>query len=298
MKKLQFLSVSMLALAVLGGSAGFGGQGAAMQTTNPTPTATGPWWCGQGGGNGMMPGAMMPGATNQMPAQNGMMGDGWGDWDGCYGGGMGPGMMNPGMMDPSMMGPNMMGGMMGPNMMGGQGMMGPGMMGGMMGIYPAAVSPISEADAEQRLATFLAAYGSDLQVEEIMPFASNYYAEIADGSGTAVGEVLVDRYTGAVYPEPGPNMMWNGRWGMMPGAGAPTQYDEAAAQQQAEQFLTGFLPGSSVLAGTAFPGYYTFDYGRGQVEGMLSVNAATGEIWVHTWHGPALANGAEGTPTP
>lgn len=35
----------------------------------------------------------------------------------------------------------------------------------------------------------------------------------------------------------------------------------------------------------AFPGYYTFDFGRKEVEGMLSVNAYTGEVWVHTWHG-------------
>ncbi len=37
--------------------------------------------------------------------------------------------------------------------------------------------------------------------------------------------------------------------------------------------------------GQAFPGYYTFDFGRQKVEGMLSVNAYTGEIWVHTGHG-------------
>lgn len=284
MKKLQVLGVSVLVVAVLGGIIGFGGVGAAMQTANPTPPAAGPWWCGPWG-----PDAMMPGATNQMPAPNGMMG-GSGPWANCGWSGMGPGMMgdqgtmwpgmmNPGMMDPSMMGPNMMGGMMGP-----------GMMGGMMGIYPAAVTPITEADAEQRLTTFLAAYGPDLRVEEIMPFASNFYAEVVDGSGTAVGEVLVDRYTGAVYPEPGPNMMWNGRGGMMAGVSAATQYDEAAAQKLAEQFLAGYLPGATALEETTFPGYYTFDYGRGEIEGMLSVNAATGEIWVHTWHGPALTD--------
>ncbi|MPN19611.1 hypothetical protein SDC9_166983 [bioreactor metagenome] len=33
------------------------------------------------------------------------------------------------------------------------------------------------------------------------------------------------------------------------------------------------------------PGYYTFDFGRQEIEGMLSVNAYSGQIWVHTWHG-------------
>jgi hypothetical protein len=28
-------------------------------------------------------------------------------------------------------------------------------------------------------------------------------------------ELMVDMDTGAVGPEPGPNMMWNGRYGMM-----------------------------------------------------------------------------------
>ena len=88
--------------------------------------------------------------------------------------GMWPGMMGPGMMGGQGMwsgmpgGPGMMGGMMGPGMMGGQGMMGPGMMGGMMGVYPATVTPITEADAEQRLVTFVAALGPDVQIAEMM----------------------------------------------------------------------------------------------------------------------------------
>ena len=72
---------------------------------------------------------------------------------------------------------------------------------------------------------------------------------------------------------------------------------QAAAQALAEGFLAGYLPGASVLEGTAFPGYYTFDFGRGEVEGMLSVNAATGEVWVHTWHGPALSDEAHAAPS-
>jgi len=44
-----------------------------------------------------------------------------------------------------------------------------------------------------------------------------------------------------------------------------------------------------VMASQSFPGYYTFDYGRTKVEGMLSVNAATGAVWPHTWHGRSSA---------
>jgi hypothetical protein len=179
-------------------------------------------------------------------------------------------------------------------MMNGGGMMGDmwGSMGtmGMMGFTAATATPITESDAQQRLETFAAGCGADVHVADVMAFGSNYYAQLVDGNGTGLGEVLVDRYTGAVSPEPGPNMMWNSRWGA--GTGSDTRYDQAAAQQLATTFLAGYLPGATVTVGLAFPGYYTFDFGRGQVEGMLSVNAATGEIWVHTWHGPALPAGA------
>ena len=84
-------------------------------------------------------------------------------------------------------------------------------------------------------------------------------------------------------------MMWNARWGMQAGVGAATQYDEAAAQQLAEQFLAGYLPGATVLEGDSFPRLLHLRFRSWQVESMLSVNAATGEVWVHTWHGPALS---------
>jgi hypothetical protein len=41
---------------------------------------------------------------------------------------------------------------------------------------------------------------------------------------------------------------------------------------------------------TKYPGYYTFDTTRnGKTFGMLSVNASTGAVWYHGWHGSFLA---------
>ena len=41
-----------------------------------------------------------------------------------------------------------------------------------------------------------------------------------------------------------------------------------------------------VIAEPGFPGYYTLHTLQdGDVEGMLSVNAVTGAVWRHTWHG-------------
>jgi hypothetical protein len=155
-----------------------------------------------------------------------------------------------------------------------------------MTAYPPTGQPITQAEADQRAAAFAASCGAGIQVGEIMAFSSTYYVVLVDNSGTGVAEVLVDRYTGAIYPEPGPNMIWNGQWGA--GGNDAPHYDQAAAQALATTFLAGYLPGSSVLEGRAFPGYYTFVFGRDQVEGMLSVHAVTGEVWVHTWLDPAL----------
>ncbi|RTI00095.1 peptidase M4, partial [Thermus scotoductus] len=104
--------------------------------------------------------------------------------------------------------------------------------------------------------------------------------------GQGLFELIADRYTGVVSPEPGPNMMWNTRYSMMGGpVQAPVRFPLEEAKKLAETFLKGYLPGAQVMEAGAFPGYYTFDFGRKEVEGMLSVNAYTGEVWVHTWHG-------------
>lgn len=177
--------------------------------------------------------------------------------------------------------------------------MGHGMMGGGMGmsVYPAQVTPISEGEAKAKLETYIRRFAPDARVKEIMTFSENFYAPIVDARGNGLAEVLVDRYSGNITPEPGPNMMWNARGGMGFGmmgnqnlmqrqvTPQTVRYDRAAAQKLAEQFLKGYLPDSKILEGQAFTGYYTFDFGRKEIEGMLSVSAYSGEVWVHTWHG-------------
>ena len=42
--------------------------------------------------------------------------------------------------------------------------------------------------------------------------------------------------------------------------------------------------------GDAFPGYYTLETLKGgKITGMISVNATTGAVWPHWWHGPFIA---------
>ena len=107
--------------------------------------------------------------------------------------------------------------------------------------------------------------------------------------------MLIDKYIGAIYPEMGPNMMWNTKYGMMSGGmmgwitgtqtGAMTITVEQA-KVNAQQFLSVNYPGTTVGSTDTFYGYYHIDVqSAGNTYGMLSVNGYTGQAWYHTWHG-------------
>ncbi len=188
-----------------------------------------------------------------------------------------------------------------PNSGYGPGMMG-GYMGGMMGGWypwdnPDNQSPLTLDQAINAARQYLSTYGNpDLALTEVMEFSENFYAEVEEKStGIHAFELLVDRYSGAVYPEPGPNMMWNtkhghmggmmgGGWGQVPVANSVTSEQ---ARDLAQKWLDQYLPGTSAAEqADAFYGYYTIHVMKaGQVFGMLSVNGYTGEVWYHTWHG-------------
>lgn len=194
--------------------------------------------------------------------------------DGYQSGPMGPGMMgNPGYN--YSYGPGMMGGNM--------------MMGDMMALYYPESKPVTQEEALRNMQSFAQQYGSEIKVEDFMAFSSNYYGVMKDASSNQyIAEVIVDRYSGSAYPEPGPNMMWNTRYGAGREQAGNVSYDMASSKKLAEEFLTGYLPESQIMESHEMPGYYTFDFGRQEIEGMLSVNAYSGQIWVHTWHGSYL----------
>ena len=187
------------------------------------------------------------------------------------------GVSGPGPYSGNTMGPGMM-----RSGMTGQGLMYSGM--GMMAIYSADSQPIPGADARGRAQAYANQYYPGAQIGDFMEFSLNYYVELKDTSNASIAEILVDRYTGAIAPEPGPNMIWNTRYSGRTPVASET-YDMAAAKSEAEKFMAGYLPGSTIFDSMHYPGYYTFDFGRDRIEGMLSVNAYTGDIWVHTWHG-------------
>jgi hypothetical protein len=135
----------------------------------------------------------------------------------------------------------------------------------------------------------------DLALDEIMEFDQNFYAIVKERStGNGAMELLASKQTGAVVLEPGPNMMWNTKYGQMGGmmGGAPGSPPTATALTAdqigriAQQWLDRNQPGSTIEAPDPFYGYDTVHILRdGMVAGMLSVNAYSGQVWYHTWHG-------------
>ncbi|HKY83513.1 MAG TPA: PepSY domain-containing protein [Anaerolineales bacterium] len=200
-------------------------------------------------------------------------------------------------------------GMMGGYGSGTTGQYGSGMMGqygsGMMGGYGwtsggpgGAIAPNAQRISIERAVSiaedYAAAFAAGLHTAEVMEFENNFYAVLVeDHSGRGALEILIDPYTGAVSPEPGPDMMWNDKYGMMgSGRSADNRLTLDQARDQAQAALDSQLPGSKVHDDAAeFYGYYTFDYDGpdGAIAGMLSVHGDSGAVWLHTWHGDFIA---------
>jgi hypothetical protein len=137
------------------------------------------------------------------------------------------------------------------------------------------------------------------------------------------GRSMMRGYGGAMIGEYGPNpttsrgagtttsggsgsggmMGGSGYGGMMGGSGygsgsagsgttsTATNVTMEYARSFAQRWLDRNEPGVKVeTGGDAFPGYYTLETLRGgKITGMISVNASTGAVWPHWWHGAFIA---------
>jgi hypothetical protein len=197
---------------------------------------------------------------------------------------------------------------------------GHGMMGGGQGGYRlmggngyniANVAPLSLDEAKAAAESYLATLDiPDLRISEIMIFNNNAYVVVTETSaGLGAFELLVDPVSRIAYPEHGPNIMWNlkygglnhqnmmgGRGGMMGNSGfsntipsevsADMTVSPEKAIEYAQTYLDANLPGATAATDPIqFYGYYTLDFERdGVVVGMLSVNGYSGQVFLHTWH--------------
>ncbi|MEM3522493.1 MAG: PepSY domain-containing protein [Candidatus Bathyarchaeia archaeon] len=156
----------------------------------------------------------------------------------------------------------------------------------------------------------------NLNIKEIMEFEYNFYIiYFEEDTGMGAFEMLIWKtnavnnmmmghmgwgmMAGRITPEPGPNMMWNIKYGGMTshmGGRMGRQYgnvltidmpiSEEEAKSIGQRYLDQYFPGSTIMETTKFYGYYTFDFGKdGKIYGMFSVNGYTGQVWLHEWHG-------------
>ncbi|GHE13446.1 hypothetical protein [Streptomyces alanosinicus] len=142
------------------------------------------------------------------------------------------------------------------------------------------------ADADRAAGRFADRWG--LRVGEVMQFSNGYYAQLLDSSGKGATEALIDPRSGAVQLEFGPAMMWNTAYGMMPTGTqpGPTKIGPGQAVRIADRWLHDHHKDLHAAKPDWFPGYFTLHTLRDDhIVGMLSVNATTGDVWYHTWHG-------------
>ena len=187
--------------------------------------------------------------------------------------------------------------------------------------FTGSVKPLTIEEAGQVAQEYIADLGlADLQTGEVMIFDNHAYVVVNETStGIGAFELLVDPISKTAYPEHGPNVMWNLKYGainqsrmmaggmgwMMGGAAqnanptpstviAEMPVTEEQAATNAQVYLDDHLPGLAVAEQpTAFYGYYTFDFEKdGATAGMLSVNGYNGVVFVHNWHG-AFVEAAE-----
>jgi len=155
---------------------------------------------------------------------------------------------------------------------------------------------MSVDDAKAQADKYLSSWGdANLAISEIMEFDNQFYiAFVEKDSGVGAFEMLMDKYTGTMTPEPGPNMMWNLKYGMMSERTAASDAPKvsmpvslAQADADAQKYLDSYNQGfKAETGGDPFHGYYTLHVLEdGKIIGMLGVNGYTGQVWYHSWHG-------------
>lgn len=158
-------------------------------------------------------------------------------------------------------------------------------------------TPLTITNAVTIAQNYVSSIGNpNLVVKQVEEYSANFYVQVNEKSpSNGAFELLINKYTGSIYPEMGPNMMWNTKYGMMRGGilggifGTPTTtmtVTPSQATTDAQQYLNTYISGATTGDVNTFYGYYTIEVlNGGTTYGMLSVNGYTGQVWVHTWHG-------------
>lgn len=184
-----------------------------------------------------------------------------------------------------------------------------GHMNGMMGSYNwnnnqdfDSSELLSIDDLKENVEKYLKNYEGKFEIDDIFVYSNSdyYFSIIEEETGRGAMELLVNPVTGYVYPEYGPNMMWNTKYGMHGSSGyggmmgnffINNDGEEILTEQEALENANAYLEelNANLVAeeeGHVFYGYYTFHVNDGEtLKGMMSVNSSTGDVWYHNWHG-------------
>lgn len=154
---------------------------------------------------------------------------------------------------------------------------------------------------------YLKSYDEDLKIADIFVYSdTDYYVSIEESdTGKGAMELLINPFTGYINPEPGPNMMWNEKYGIhgsrghgMMGRWEDSRYyenindidiiDREKAVEIADEYVKKNISKEYTVnnEGHEFYGYYTFHVNKyNETVAMLSVNYYTGDVFYHAWHG-------------
>jgi hypothetical protein len=167
-----------------------------------------------------------------------------------------------------------------------------------IGTTATSTEPLNITSAVTIAKDYLTSTGNtNLVLSQVEEYTQNFYVQVKEkDTGNGAFELLINKFTGTIFPEMGPKMMWNTKYGMMSTGmmgyfnavttttATPISATQAAAT--AQQYLNTTLHGTTVGDVTTFYGYYTIEVRNGATTyGMLSVNSYTGQVWYHTWHG-------------
>jgi len=202
---------------------------------------------------------------------------------GCGASSLADGMMGGGMTG---------GGMMGGGMMG-SGMMRDGSLTQPMMVWRQGTGRVGTPEvAAQAALTAVRAQGWDwLTVDEVHIFSTFYEVEFNDRAAYKGPEVYVNRSSGDMGPEMGPNMMWDTEYGMM---------GTRCATPRAESDARALAAKASPLAlgdGERHHGYWEFELKQGgAVVNQINVQDCTGavvneQMWQPNMEGTDAPNG-------
>jgi hypothetical protein len=177
--------------------------------------------------------------------------------------------------------------------------------------------------AVQLFESYLTRLGNpNLALHEVEEYQNNFYASYYEkDTGIFAFQMLIWKpgspwtggmmgngfMSGIVMPEPGPDMMWNTKYGVMGGMmgiyrQTPTSSMTVTLEQAkaiAQQYLDSSFSGTSAGDVDTFYGYYNVDVlSNGTMFGMLSVNGYSGQVWYHSWHGRYIQTVTISEPTP